>query len=242
MARNLRTDDSAAQASPPIDVTVRVRDVRAYSRVLHEGSVGLGESYADGWWDTDDLTGLANRSFFMARMHAALEREDSAGGALLIIRVADLVAERTGLRFTKEPLTAAQIAEIEAGRAEPRLEVGDLSKARDFLDVRDVVVVGTRTRDEVLRLAAAVEHASEHPIARAVVGASTGPLPGTFNDNKPLFALVPVALLPWMVLLATLAATKASVRIISACSTLMTNPNRLNAPYAPSAGFSRVLN
>jgi GDP-4-dehydro-6-deoxy-D-mannose reductase len=34
---------------------------------------------------------------------------------------------------------AAQIAEIEAGRAEPRLEVGDLSKARDFLDVRDVV-------------------------------------------------------------------------------------------------------
>lgn len=34
---------------------------------------------------------------------------------------------------------AAQIAEIEAGRAEPRLKVGDLSKARDFLDVRDVV-------------------------------------------------------------------------------------------------------
>ncbi|MBG0791972.1 GDP-mannose 4,6-dehydratase [Methylocystis sp. H62] len=34
---------------------------------------------------------------------------------------------------------AAQIAAIEAGRAEPRLRVGDLSKARDFLDVRDVV-------------------------------------------------------------------------------------------------------
>ncbi len=34
---------------------------------------------------------------------------------------------------------AAQIAAIEAGRVEPRLEVGDLSKARDFLDVRDVV-------------------------------------------------------------------------------------------------------
>jgi predicted signal transduction protein with EAL and GGDEF domain len=39
----------------------------------------------------DPLTGLANRSFFMARLHSALEREDSAGGALLIIRVADLV-------------------------------------------------------------------------------------------------------------------------------------------------------
>ncbi len=34
---------------------------------------------------------------------------------------------------------AAQIAAIEAGKAEPRMKVGDLSKARDFLDVRDVV-------------------------------------------------------------------------------------------------------
>jgi GDP-4-dehydro-6-deoxy-D-mannose reductase len=34
---------------------------------------------------------------------------------------------------------AAQIAAIEAGRAEPRLKVGDLTKARDFLDVRDVI-------------------------------------------------------------------------------------------------------
>ena len=34
---------------------------------------------------------------------------------------------------------AAQIAAIEVGRAEPRLKVGDLAKARDFLDVRDVV-------------------------------------------------------------------------------------------------------
>ncbi|ARN82658.1 NAD-dependent epimerase/dehydratase family protein [Methylocystis bryophila] len=34
---------------------------------------------------------------------------------------------------------AAQIAAIEAGRQAPRLKVGDLAKARDFLDVRDVV-------------------------------------------------------------------------------------------------------
>jgi len=34
---------------------------------------------------------------------------------------------------------AAQIAAIEAGKAEPRIKVGDLSKARDFLDVRDVI-------------------------------------------------------------------------------------------------------
>jgi GDP-4-dehydro-6-deoxy-D-mannose reductase len=34
---------------------------------------------------------------------------------------------------------AAQIAEIEAGRSKPCMKVGDLSKQRDFLDVRDVV-------------------------------------------------------------------------------------------------------
>jgi GDP-4-dehydro-6-deoxy-D-mannose reductase len=34
---------------------------------------------------------------------------------------------------------AARIAAMEGGRAEPRLKVGDLAKARDFLDVRDVV-------------------------------------------------------------------------------------------------------
>ncbi len=34
---------------------------------------------------------------------------------------------------------AAQIAAIEAGRRPPTLRVGDLSKSRDFLDVRDVV-------------------------------------------------------------------------------------------------------
>ncbi len=42
----------------PIDVRVEVHDPRTYRRVLLEGSVGLGESYADGWWDADDLTGL----------------------------------------------------------------------------------------------------------------------------------------------------------------------------------------
>ena len=30
-------DNTAAQASPPIDVTVRVHDARVYSRILHGG-------------------------------------------------------------------------------------------------------------------------------------------------------------------------------------------------------------
>lgn len=37
------------------------------------------------------------------------------------------------------PAFASQIARIEAGRAPPKIEVGNLSAHRDFLDVRDVV-------------------------------------------------------------------------------------------------------
>jgi cyclopropane-fatty-acyl-phospholipid synthase len=35
-----------------------VHDERFYSRVLHGGSVGLGDSYLDGWWDCQDLDGF----------------------------------------------------------------------------------------------------------------------------------------------------------------------------------------
>ncbi len=41
----------------------------------------------------------------------------------------------------------------------------------------DAVAVPDRDRDEVVRLAAAVESASEHPIARAIVRGANGPLP-----------------------------------------------------------------
>ena len=46
-----------------------------YARLLRDGSVGLGESYADGWWDADDLTGflrLAHRN--LARTHPLRDR------------------------------------------------------------------------------------------------------------------------------------------------------------------------
>jgi cyclopropane-fatty-acyl-phospholipid synthase len=62
--------------SPPtIDASITVHDDRFYARLLHDRSIGLGESYADGWWDTDDLTAvlrLAHRS--MSRTHPLLDR------------------------------------------------------------------------------------------------------------------------------------------------------------------------
>jgi cyclopropane-fatty-acyl-phospholipid synthase len=41
-----------------IDARVEVHDPRLYGRVMRGATIGLGESYADGWWDADDLAGF----------------------------------------------------------------------------------------------------------------------------------------------------------------------------------------
>jgi cyclopropane-fatty-acyl-phospholipid synthase len=40
---------------------IQVRDERFYGRVLKEGSLGLGESYMDGWWECEDLSEFFRR-------------------------------------------------------------------------------------------------------------------------------------------------------------------------------------
>ncbi len=51
----------AADGTPTpdaIDVTVRLRTPAVWRDVATKASRGLGESYLDGWWTTDDLVGL----------------------------------------------------------------------------------------------------------------------------------------------------------------------------------------
>lgn len=43
------------------DWDLQVHDTRLYARLLAQGSLGLGESYMDGWWDTRSLDGLLFR-------------------------------------------------------------------------------------------------------------------------------------------------------------------------------------
>ncbi len=45
--------DIAIGGSNPWDIEVHNEDV--YARILREGSLGLGESYMDGWWDVPEL-------------------------------------------------------------------------------------------------------------------------------------------------------------------------------------------
>ncbi|QGM46855.1 NAD-dependent epimerase/dehydratase family protein [Methylocystis heyeri] len=58
---------------------------------------------------------------------------------LLIARPVNHSGPRQSEKFFVLSSFAAQIAAMESGRAPPLLHVGDLSKTRDFLDVRDVV-------------------------------------------------------------------------------------------------------
>jgi len=45
----------------PADCDPRILDERFYGRVLREGSLGLGESYMDGWWTVRSLDGMLYR-------------------------------------------------------------------------------------------------------------------------------------------------------------------------------------
>lgn len=58
--------DIKINGSRPFDITVRNPDF--YKRVLREGSLGLGESYMDGWWECDRLD-----CFFRRILRAGLE-------------------------------------------------------------------------------------------------------------------------------------------------------------------------
>lgn len=44
--------------SAPLRARVEVRDPRVYRRIVQSKSIGLGQSYADGLWETDDLVAL----------------------------------------------------------------------------------------------------------------------------------------------------------------------------------------
>ena len=59
-ANGVATFGSPAHADgvAALHARVEVHDARTYERLLRATSVGLGESYAAGWWDTDDLVAV----------------------------------------------------------------------------------------------------------------------------------------------------------------------------------------
>jgi len=58
--------DVRIDGSRPFDI--QVRDDRFYRRVLSNPSLGIGESYMDGWWECEDIVEMVAR-FIRANLH-----------------------------------------------------------------------------------------------------------------------------------------------------------------------------
>lgn len=56
----LEGSDIQLNGSRPWDI--RVHDPRFYGRILAEGTMGLGESYMDGWWDSEAIDEFIDRA------------------------------------------------------------------------------------------------------------------------------------------------------------------------------------
>ncbi|MCX5830291.1 MAG: cyclopropane fatty acyl phospholipid synthase [Deltaproteobacteria bacterium] len=53
--------DTGVRVNGPNPWDIRVRNERLYSRLLKDGSLGLGESYMEGWWDCSRIDGFICR-------------------------------------------------------------------------------------------------------------------------------------------------------------------------------------
>jgi GDP-4-dehydro-6-deoxy-D-mannose reductase len=106
--------------------------------VFVSSSEVYGESFRDGV--ADESTPLRPMSVYAeskAAAEGALAATLPLGGRLIVLRPFNHTGPGQDQRFVL-PSFASQVAEIEAGVRPPRLEVGNVEVARDFLDVRDV--------------------------------------------------------------------------------------------------------
>ena len=71
---------------------LKVHNPAFYGRVLAHGSLGLGESYMDGWWDTDALDVLVAKI-----KHADLEQKVSDSWRLKLLGAQALIFNRQSI-------------------------------------------------------------------------------------------------------------------------------------------------
>jgi cyclopropane-fatty-acyl-phospholipid synthase len=74
---------------------IQVHDERLFARVLNEGSLGLGESYMDGWWDSERLDEFITR-LLLAELDTKIRPWKELFG-ILLARVVNL--QRRGRAF-----------------------------------------------------------------------------------------------------------------------------------------------
>ena len=105
-------------------VEVHVHDDRVWSAVALRGSTGLGESYAQGWWDCDDLTSLLR--IVLAAMRPTTRRRSTASGrrhARFTDPVRRLRGTRGSARSKKHPSALRHLQRLLRADARPDHDV-----------------------------------------------------------------------------------------------------------------------
>ena len=74
---------------------IQVHNEKLYGRVLAEGSLGLGESYMDGWWDSIQL------DEFFAKVHTVQLDKDIVDKRLIVNAVKARVFNMQNKRLSK---------------------------------------------------------------------------------------------------------------------------------------------
>lgn len=68
---------------------IQIKDERVYASVLQHGSIGLGEAYMDGWWDTQSLD-----EFFCHILSAGLEKTSALTFKVILQHLGALLMNR----------------------------------------------------------------------------------------------------------------------------------------------------
>lgn len=121
----------------------------------------------------DALTGLANRSYFMARLRHALDAEDASDGSLLLIRLADLagINRRLGRAATDDFLRRIGVA-IAHSAAQRSQGVGARLNGAEFAVMLPGEGAGRAAAEALLQalVAACEAHSEGHAAAWIGVG------------------------------------------------------------------------
>ena len=80
---------------------IHVHKEEFYARVLREGSIGLGESYMDGWWDCENLDGFFN-DILRAKLYTHLSEYSFLLFKLFLSRLVNFQTKTRSLEVGKK--------------------------------------------------------------------------------------------------------------------------------------------
>jgi cyclopropane-fatty-acyl-phospholipid synthase len=80
---------------------IKVHDERLYDRILAKGTLGLGESYMDGWWDCEKLDEMIYR-MLKARLRDAVSKNFTNAMHVMRSKILNLQTEQRSKKVARE--------------------------------------------------------------------------------------------------------------------------------------------